>query len=64
MFVIYKNSRIPEDVSYSGPAWDAAQIRHLRKDVYEDELEAVALCPLLSYVNPIGFSVAKKEDHA
>ncbi len=42
-WVIYKSSRSPANVSYNGPSWDDAQLRHRRLDVYESKDEALEL---------------------
>lgn len=57
-YVIYKKSRMPGVVSYDGPAWDAAGMRHMRQDQYDDLNVAVAYAQKLSQVNPVGFQVA------
>jgi hypothetical protein len=59
MFVIHKNTRIPTDVSYSGPTWDKANIRHLYKPQYDDEKHAEMLAMCLTYENMVGFSVSE-----
>lgn len=63
-YVIYKKSRSPDTESYNGPSWDAAGIRDMRQDTYEDQAFATQIAELLSEVNPIGFSVGKQKDAA
>ena len=57
MYVIYKNSRVPTYVSYSGPTWDQAGIRIIYKPQYESKVVADEVAKRLSEFNPIGFSV-------
>jgi len=56
-YVIYKGSRIPGSVSYSGPTWDRANLRHKYKEQYQEREEAKALALELSRYNPVGFDV-------
>lgn len=58
-YVISKATRTPMSVSYNGPSWDRAGLRHLRKDVYYSLVEAEALARLLTEVNPVGFVVSE-----
>ena len=55
-YVIHKNCRSPDKVSYDGASWDDVDAE--RKDTYEDRAEAEAAAKLLSEVNPVGFSVS------
>lgn len=57
MYVIYKITRTPGFVSYSGPSWDRAGIRDQYKETYSDKEEATRLAKKLYEVNPAGFAV-------
>lgn len=60
-WVIYKNSRDPGRVSYTGPTWDRAGIREHYREVYDSELKAKSLAHHLTHANPgVGFSVAER----
>ena len=56
-YIIYKSTRLPGTVSYTGPTWDSAGIRHLYKEVYENQLEAERIAAILVEYNGVGFSV-------
>ena len=57
-YVIHKKSRSPLKVSYDGPTWDCAGIRHRRRDTYDDLVYAQATARILSEFNPVGFDVS------
>ena len=60
-WVIYKNSRCPAHVSYSGPTWERANLRGLYQDVYHDFFKASSIDYHLTLANPgVGFSVAER----
>lgn len=64
MFFVHKSSRMPDyqNGSYSGPSWDAAQIRHLFKPFYETEVQAKLIAEKLTVVNSgCPFVVCKKD---
>ena len=60
-YVIYKSTRLPWLVSYSGATWDIAGIRDQYRETYYDKATAEALAKKLSAANPVGFSVASVE---
>lgn len=57
-YVIYKATRVPADISYSGPTWDSAGIRNRYKAVYDDIDDALDIVKVLNQYNPVGFKVA------
>lgn len=59
-FVIHKNSRTALTLSYSGPTWDSAGIRHLRCDSYANKEYAEAIAIILSKYNLVGFQVSQR----
>lgn len=58
-YVIYKATRLPASISYYGPTWDKAELRHLYKEQYRDREVAERLAHVLSLHNPVGFRVAE-----
>jgi hypothetical protein len=57
-FVIHKTSRMPTDVSYGGPTWDAADLRDIYQETYDDLAHAEWIAAKLSQHNPVGFAVS------
>lgn len=58
-YVIYKASRSPEKISYSGPTWDDIGLRYAYATTYTDLAYAEELAIRLSKANHVGFRVAE-----
>lgn len=59
-YVIYKCTRSPGAVSYHGPTWDRAGLRHLWQATYKSFEEANDLAKKLTEANPgVGFAVSR-----
>ena len=56
-YVVYKSIQLPGTVSYNGPTWDSAGIRHLYKETYENKVAAERIAAILTAYNGVGFSV-------
>lgn len=61
-YIIYKSSRLPQSVSYSGPTWDIAGIRDLYQPQYDNYDTANTLAKKLTQFNGVGFEVAILSD--
>lgn len=58
MYVIYKSTRLPTDISYSGPTWDSAGIRHRYRAQYDNLNLVEEIVKILNDYNPIGFKIS------
>lgn len=58
-YVIHKTTLLPEQISYYGPTWDKAELRHLYKPQYRDRDVAERLAHVLSLHNPVAFKVSE-----
>lgn len=61
-YIIYKSTRLPGILSYSGGTWDQAGIRNRYKEQYDDKEEALELASILSSYNGVGFEVEPIND--
>lgn len=62
-YVIHKASRMPHEISYSGPTWDRAGLRAYYREQYTNKEEAENLAWLLSDYNGDGFQVSIAKVH-
>jgi hypothetical protein len=62
-YVIYKSTRLPATVSYSGATWDSAGIREQYQTQFDNPETARFLAKKLTEFNGVGFKVAEIIDN-
>lgn len=58
-WVVYKGSRSPERINYSGPTWDQAFPREWWVPQYKSRRAAYLVAAILNMHNPVGFQIAR-----
>lgn len=57
VYIIYKASRSPDIISYSGATWDAANIRNMYQERYYSYMIAYECVKILNKFNPCAFKI-------